>query len=122
MRDLGLAHFFLGIEFISTKNGYFHSQSKYILSILHKANMDKAKPSSNPCSFSKLTDSTKFNDPTLYRSIVGALQYLTITRPDISFSVNNASYVMYSPTISDSTNVKHLLCYLKHSISESFFY
>ena len=66
MRDLGPAHYFLGIEFISTPTGYFLSQSKYLLSILQKAQMDKAKPTSNPCSFSKSTDSTKFNDPTLY--------------------------------------------------------
>ena len=122
MRDLGPANFFLGIEFISTPNGYFLSQSKYILSILQKAHMDKAKPTSNPCSFSKLTDSTKFNDSTLYQSIVGALQYLTIARPDISFSVNKACQVMHPPTISDWTNVKHLLSYLKHTISDGLSY
>ena len=116
MRDLGPTNFFLGIEFISTPNGYFLSQSKYILSIFQKAHMDKAKPTSNPCSFSKLTNSTKFNDSTLYRRIVGALQYLTITRPDISFSVNKACQAMHSPTISDWTDVKHLLRYLKHTI------
>ena len=84
--------------------------------------MDKAKPTSNPCSFSKLTDSTKFHDPTLYRSIVGALQYLTITRRDISFSVNKACQLMHSPTSSDWTAVKHLLRYLKHTISDGLFY
>ena len=84
--------------------------------------MDKAKPTSNPCSFSKSTDFTKFNDPTLYRSIVGALQYLNITRPDISFSVNKACQVMHSPAHSDWTSVKHLLRYLKNSISDGLFY
>ena len=122
MRDLGPAHYFLGIEFISTPTGYFLSQSKYLLSILQKAHMDIAKPTSNPCSFSKSTDFTKFHDPTLYRSIVGALQYLTITRPDISFSVNEACQVMHSPTHSDWTSVKHLLRYLKNSISDGLFY
>ena len=107
MRDLGPANFFLGIELISTPNGYFLSQSKYILSLLQKAHMDMAKPTSNP---------------TLYRSIVRALQYLTITRPDISFSVNKACHVMHSPTSSDWTDVKHLLRYLKHTISDEIFY
>ena len=96
MRDLGPANFFLGIELISTQNGYFLSQSKYILSLLQEAHMDKAKPTSNPCSFFKFTDSTKFHDPTLYQSIVGALQYLTITRPDISFSINKACQTFWS--------------------------
>ena len=122
MRDLGRANFFLGIELIPTPNGYFLSQSKYILSLLQKAHMDKAKPTSNPCSFSKFTDSTKFHDPTLYRSIVGALQYLTITRSNISFLVNKACQVMHSPMSSDWTNVKHLLRYLKHTISDGLFY
>ena len=121
MHDLGPANFFLGIELIPTPNGYFLSQSKYILSLLQKAHMDKVKPTSNPCSFSKLTDSTKFHDPTLYRSIVGALQYLTTTRPDISFSVNKACQVMQAPMSSDWTDVKHLLHYLKHTISDGHF-
>ena len=122
MRDLGPANFFLGIEFISTPNGYFLSQSKYILSILQNAHMDKAKPTSNPCSFSKLIDSTKFNDSTLHQSIFEALQYLTITRSNISFSVNKACQVMHSPKIFDWTDVKHLLRYLKNTISDSLFY
>ena len=122
MRDLGHAHYFLGTEFISTPTCYFLSQSKYLLSILQKAQMDRAKPTSNPCPFSKSTDSTKFNDLALYRSIVGALQYLTITRPDISFSANKACQVMHSPTHSNWISVKHLLRYLKNSIPDSLFY
>ena len=122
MKDLGPTNYFLGIEFISTPTGYYLSQSKYILSILQKAHMDNAKPTSYPCSFSQISDSTTFNDPTLYRSIVGALQYLTITRPDISFSVNKACQVIHSPTNSDWTTIKHLLRYLKDSLSDVLFY
>ena len=122
MKDLGPANYFLGIELIPTSDGYYLSQSKYILSILQKAHMENAKPTSNPCSFSQISDSTTFHDPTLYRSIVGALQNLTITRPDISFSVNKACQVMHSPKNSDWTTVKHLLRYLKDSLSDGLFY
>ena len=122
MKDLGPANYFLGIELIPTSDGYYLSQSKYILSILQKAHMENAKPTSNPCSFSQISDSTTFHDPTLYRSIVGALQYLTITRPDISFSVNKVCQVMHSPKNSDWTTVKHLLRYLKDSLSDGLFY
>ena len=122
MKDLGPANYFLGIELIPTPDGYYLSQSKYILSILQKAHMDKAKPASNPCSLSQILDSTTFHDPTLYRSIVGALQYLTITRLDISFFVNKECQVMHSPTNSDWTTVKHLLRYLKDSLSDGLFY
>ena len=122
MKDLGPANYFLGIELIPTPDGYYLSHSKYILSILQKAHMNKAKLASNPCSFSQILDSTTFHDPTIYRSISGALQYLTITRPDISFSVNKACQVMHSPTKSDWIMVKHLLRYLKDSLSDGLFY
>ena len=41
-----------------------------------------------------LNDDTPLCDPTFYRSIVGALQYLTLTRLDLSFSVNYVSQFM----------------------------
>ncbi|XP_043725775.1 aspartyl protease family protein At5g10770-like [Telopea speciosissima] len=48
----------------------------------------------------KLTDSggALLADPTKYRSIVGALQYVTLTCPDVSFAVNRACQFMQSPT------------------------
>ena len=76
MKDLGLENFFLGIELLKTTTGYFLSQSQYALSI---KKMENTKPVSNPCSFSETTNSHCSVDPTLYRSTVGALQYLTIT-------------------------------------------
>ena len=97
MKDLGSANFFLGIELLKTSTCYFLSQSRYALSILKKLKMENTKPVSNPCSFSKTTTSNYLVDPTLYRSTIGALQYLTITRPDISFAVNRACQSMHNP-------------------------
>ena len=45
-----------------------------------------------------LLDGASLTDATEYRSIVGALQYLTLTRPDISFTVNKLSQIMHRPT------------------------
>jgi hypothetical protein len=45
-------------------------------------------------------------DATKYRSIVGALQYLTITRPDLAFAVNKACQYLHSPTTEHWTAVK----------------
>ena len=67
MRDLGPANFFHGIEFISTPIGIFFLSPNTSYQFLRKL-MDKAKPTTNPCSFSQLTKFTKFNDP-----IVGTL-------------------------------------------------
>lgn len=62
--------------------------------------MENAKPSSTPMSVStRLTTGgvEKFENVSLYRSIVGALQYLTITRPYIAFSVNKAYQFIQAP-------------------------
>ncbi|XP_058082503.1 uncharacterized mitochondrial protein AtMg00810-like [Magnolia sinica] len=57
-----------------------------------------------------------FSDPTLYRSLVGALQYLTITRPDIAHAVNFVSQFLHSPTKDYFLAVKCILRYVKGTL------
>nr|KYP51497.1 Retrovirus-related Pol polyprotein from transposon TNT 1-94 [Cajanus cajan] len=59
---------------------------------------------------------TLFDDPTLYRSVVGALQYAIITRPEIAFSVNKVSQFMCSPMEEHWKVVKRILRYLKGTL------
>ena len=123
MKDLGPAHYFLGIEFLRKSNGCFLFQTKYALSIIKKLHMEHTKPVSNPCSFSTSNLSKLiYVDPSIYRSTVGALQYLTITWPDISCVVNKACQSMHSPTEDDWLKVKHLLRYIKGTLTDSLFY
>ncbi|KAL6325928.1 hypothetical protein AAG906_038419 [Vitis piasezkii] len=62
-------------------------------------------------------DGDPFHDVTLYRSTVGALQYLTLTRLDISFVVNKACQFMSSPSNTHWLGIKCILCYLKGTTS-----
>ncbi|GAA0176281.1 transmembrane signal receptor [Lithospermum erythrorhizon] len=62
-------------------------------------------------------DDPDFVNPNLYRSIVGALQYLTFTRPDIQFAVNQVCQFMHHPRQSHYVVVKQMLCYIKGTIS-----
>ena len=56
-----------------------------------------------------------FEDPERYRRLVGKLNYLTVTRPDIAYLVSVLSKYMSSPTISHWSAVEHILCYLKEA-------
>ena len=85
--------------------------------------MENTKPISNSCSSSiSSLIAEYFLDATLYRSIVGALQYLVITRPDITYAANRACQAMHNPTIEDWRHVKHPLRYLKGTIAKNLFY
>ena len=101
LKDLGPLHYFLGIEAKSTPSGGIHlSQSKYISDLLLKEKMADCNPSLTPMTSSlKLSKqgTDYFEDATLYRLIVGVLQYATITRPKIAFCVNKVCQFMHQP-------------------------
>ncbi|OIT01020.1 putative mitochondrial protein, partial [Nicotiana attenuata] len=75
----------------------------------------------SPKSLQHSDDSSPFSDPTLYRSLVGGLQYLTFTCPDIAFAVNQVSQFMHSPLDIHYTAVKRILRYLHGSLSHGLF-
>ncbi|XP_042494177.1 uncharacterized mitochondrial protein AtMg00810-like [Macadamia integrifolia] len=117
MKDLGTLHYFLSIEVSHTSQGLFLSQLKYVADVLLRAHMTDIKPMSTPMVlWSSIDDTTPFFDVILYRSLVGALQYLTMTRPDLSFAVNSVCQYMHAPTISHFGMVKRILRYVKGTL------
>ena len=83
LKDLGPLHYFLGIQVLRTKEGRLHlSQTQCIKALLHKANMQNSTPQPTPLVSTLYLCQDGFvvvKDPTKYRSVVGALQYILIT-------------------------------------------
>ncbi|KAK1650639.1 hypothetical protein QYE76_068444 [Lolium multiflorum] len=118
VKDLGPLHYFLGIEVVRDSGGMTLSQGKYAMDLLCRANMDKAKAVSTPMSVqdklaadqgTPLIGDSVFD----YRSTVGGLQYLTLTRPDISYAVNKVCQYLAKPTTVHWEAVKCILRYIK---------
>ncbi|KAM1075302.1 hypothetical protein ACFX2B_019932 [Malus domestica] len=123
VKDLGPLHYFLGLEIQRSSTCLFLHQTKYLLDLLRKTNMAGAKPCCTPLGFNKLDHSGHlFSNPTEYRSIVGGLQYLTWTRPDISFAVNQICQFMHAPRDQHMQAAKRILRYLKGTVSEGLWF
>ncbi|CAL2255962.1 unnamed protein product [Prunus armeniaca] len=120
MKDLGKFKFFLGLQVSYASNGdIFVNQAKYAKELLHKAGMQSCRSCSTPCKphTQVLKDSGEvLTDPTLFRSIVGALQYLTFTRPDLAYSVNSVCQYMNQPTDLHWHLVKRILRYVQGTL------
>lgn len=124
LKDLGALHYFLGIEVTKTPMGLHLSQHRYVVDLLHKTGMQHSKPVLTPISTTtKLSKhgGKPLADPSQYRQVVGSLQYLSLTRPDIAFAVNKACQFMHCPTEDHWSTIKRILRYLKHTINHGIF-
>ncbi|GKU94201.1 hypothetical protein SLEP1_g7727 [Rubroshorea leprosula] len=115
LKDLGPLHYFLSIEVTKFSGGIILSQNKYAHDLLNRASMMEAAPISTPLAIKDTITSrdTELVDATSYRSILGALQYLTVTSIDICHAVNRVCQFMQAPTISHLHLVKRILRYVK---------
>jgi len=115
MKDLGDLHHFLGVQVLQTPDLLFLSQHKYIHDLLTRFNLNKHKPiciALSSRTMLSLIVGDLLLDATEYRSMVGALQYLTMTRPDITYVVNFISRFMHAPRITNLFAVQHIFRYL----------
>jgi len=125
MKDLGSLSYFLGIQTTRDSTGIHLRQSKYIQDLLNRAGMIDSKPYRNPCiSGSKMSkhDGDLLPNPSDFRQLIGALQYATLTRPDIAYSVNQLYQHMQAPTSVHSTAAKRVLRYLKGTLDFGLHY
>jgi hypothetical protein len=119
LKDLGSLHYFLGLQVTRDSSGLYLNQAKYANDLLKKHHMLDSKPAKSPsCPNTRLSlhEGDPLPDPHGYRSLVGALHYLTFTRPDISFSVHQVCQYMSAPTTIHLAAAKRILRYLRGTL------
>lgn len=118
LKVVGDLHYFLGLEIAHSPQGISLCQRKYTLQLLHDTGFLAAKPLPTPMdpniSLNDI-DGDPLTDPTQYKRLLGRLIYLTISRPDIAYSVNRLSQFMQKPRTTLLQAAHHILQYLKKS-------
>ncbi|CAI8584052.1 unnamed protein product [Vicia faba] len=115
-KDLGKLQYFLDIEVAQSKDGLVISQRKYAMDILEETSLLNAKPvdtSMDPSVKLLPNQREPLSDSGRYRRLVGKLNYLTVTRPDISFAVSVVSQFLNSPCQEYMDVVIRILRYIK---------
>ncbi|XP_050875100.1 uncharacterized mitochondrial protein AtMg00810-like [Lathyrus oleraceus] len=119
MKYLGPLSYFMGIAVSRHPDGIFLSQSTYASEIIERASMTSCKPSATPVDTKpKLSTSsgTSYEDSSLYRSLAGALKYLTFTQPDISYDVQQVCLHMHAPRTKHMLALKRILRYVQGTL------
>lgn len=123
IKDLGTLGYFLGIEAKSSAEALNLCQRKYALEILKQADFLGCKPTSTPMvPILKLThDGTPLVDATNYRRMVGKILYLTATKPDIAYAIQQLSQFVDSPTDQHLSATHRVFRYIKTSPRQCHF-
>jgi hypothetical protein len=118
MSMMGELTFFLGIQVKQTKQGTFVHQAKYTKDLMKKFNMAELKPlstrMSSTASLGPYEDGEAV-DQREYMSMIGSFLYLTVTRPDIQFTMGLCACFQASPHSSHWMIVQRIFRYLKHT-------
>jgi hypothetical protein len=111
LKDVGDLHYFLGIDVTKSQQGILLTQSKYAMDLLKRTGMFNCKPVNTPLSSSEklsahVGELLGPNDVTSYIILVGGLQYLTLTRPNLAISINKVCQYLHAPTTQHLTAAK----------------
>ena len=119
IKDLGTLRYFVGLEVSYLDQGIAITQHKFAKDLLHDSGLSSFKKTATPLPVNlKLhaTDSPLYSNPTHYRSLVGKLNFLTHTRPDLAFTVQILSQFMQHPTEAHYQALTHTLNYVSSTI------
>ena len=122
---VGELNFFLGLQVKQQKDGIFISQEKYAKNLVKRFGLDFKKHTSTPMRSSvKLSlNATGVDvDPTLYRSMIGSLLYLTASRSDIAFSVVVCAWFQAALKESHLTAIKRIIRYINGTYDYGIWY
>jgi hypothetical protein len=125
MSMIGEFNYFMGLQVKQTSEGIFISQSKYVKDLVKRFSLDGKSHARTPMStsFKICTNLTgKQVDPTLYRSMIESLLYLTTSRPDIAFSVGFCARFQANPKESHLTTVKRIIRYVNDIFLHGIWY
>lgn len=125
IKDLGQLSFFLGLEFQKTDKGMVIHQQKYIKELLDLYSIHSSKTVTMPLPqkpqlLSNMPD--PLPDASIYRQLIGKLNFLLHTRPDLSFSVQHLSQFNQNPCQSHYDAAIHVLQYLHDTSTHGLFF
>lgn len=114
IRDLGDLRFFLGIQVSRIEGGLHLSRSQYLANLLQSAKMTNLKPAVTPMlpSLDLRPQSNPLPNPHEYHRIIGSLQYITLTCPDVQLVMNKLSQFMASLEETHWMSMKRVLRFL----------
>jgi hypothetical protein len=125
MKDLGPLTYFLGLEVHIDSSGIFLNQHKYTQDLISLVGLQDSSSMDIPIKVNVKYHSEKgdlLSDPIMFRQLVGSLNYLTITRPDISFAIQQVNQFMQTPRHLHLAVVRHIIQYLRGSSSRRLFF
>ncbi|GKE94997.1 uncharacterized mitochondrial protein-like protein, partial [Tanacetum coccineum] len=124
MSKMGELKFFLEIQIHQSPRGIFINQAKYAQEILRKHDMTSCDSVGTPMATKPLDAdlSGTLVDQTKYHSMVGALMYLTASRPDIVHATCYYARYQARPTEKHLKEIKRIFWYLKNTINMGLWY
>nr|GEV79671.1 retrovirus-related Pol polyprotein from transposon TNT 1-94 [Tanacetum cinerariifolium] len=125
MSMMGEMTFFLGLQVNQSPCGIFINQSIYVLEILKKYGMESCDPVGTPMEIKdklNLDQNGTPVDATKYRSMIGALMYLTSSRPDIVYDTCLCARYQAKPTEKHLKEFKRIFCYLRGTVNKGLWY